>query len=340
MRTPVVGRLLRLALGLPLTLLLVTAITFVLLRLAPGDPAAALGAGSNLDGDAAQAWRRLQGLSEPWPVHYLNWLGRSLRLDFGASWVGGQAVRDIILQAMPKTAALTASALLVVYGLAVPLGVLAAIHDRSLALRILRPLAFGAYAVPSFWAALMLLVWASAGGSLPLRGLHSADADDLELFPWLIDSLWHLLLPVLCLSYAPLVRTIRFQQAASREILDAPHIQAARARGLEGAVLVRRHVVRNSLVPLVTLLTLDLPWIVGGSVVIERIFSIHGMGMVAFQAVLQRDLPVLLGVVTVVCVSSVAALAAGDVLLRWLNPAQRAAPAAGSWGEREYRRWP
>ncbi len=307
------------------TLLIVTFITFVFLRVLPGDAASALGERVSLSGEGAAAWRRLQGLDEAWPIHYLSWVRSIIHLDFGYAYMGGRAVREILWVALPKTLALTGSTVLVVYGLAIPLGFSAAVHRKNPCVRWLQRGSFLIYSIPSFWTALLLLtLLASAhSGILPMRALHSPGAEEFGVFHWFVDALWHLLLPVFCLSYAPLVRTIRYQRAAVLDVLNTAYVRAARARGLSGFLLLRRHVLRNSLIPLATLFTLDLPWIVGGSVVIERIFSIRGMGLIMFEAVLRRDLPVIMGVVTVICVSTVLALACGDLLLQWLSPRAR-----------------
>lgn len=288
----------------------ITMVAFALLHLAPGEPIAAqLGADVPAIGNAGlQEWRELRGLSAPLPVQYGRWLVRLVSLDFGHSLVDERAVTTILADALPTTMLLMGLALFVAYGAGIPLGVWAALHQGRRAERAFAVAAAALIAMPTFWMALLLLTFLASGlflTWLPLRGL---------------DGAAHLILPVACLAYAPLLRVARYQQLAVAEVLHQDFVRTARAKGIPTFALLARHVLPAAAAPLLALLSVDLPWLVGGSVVIERIFAIPGMGAVAFDAVLRRDYPVILGTTILVALMTRLATALTDALQTRLQP--------------------
>jgi peptide/nickel transport system permease protein len=303
----------------------VTLITFVLLKLAPGDPVA-LQSDSQLTAISSESlaqWRHLKGLDEPLLVQYLRWLWSFVTFDFGSSLIDEQPVRLLVAEALPRTLLLTTLALFFTYAISIPLGVHSAVHRGTRLDRVLSTTLFVLYSLPSFWGALVLLVLLGGGRLLhllPIRGLAS---DGLEGAPLLlrgVDLFWHLLLPVFCLTYPSLARTSRYQRAAMLDVIGLNYIRAARARGLSERRVIWRHAWRNALLPVLSLLSVDLPWLVGGSVIIERIFTIRGMGMLTFEAILRRDYPVIMGVTALVAVMTMIGILAGDVALAWADP--------------------
>ncbi len=311
----------RLLLTLP-TFLGITFVTFILLRLAPGDPLAMMES-PGLSGEARDALREHLGLNRPAAVEYVRWLGRVVTLDFGTSSQDGRSVLAKISEALPKTLLLSTLALALGYLIAVPLGVFAAVRRGTLGERLLTVLLFALYSLPSFWVAVMLLLLFCRPQTLdwfPMQGLTSDGFASLGVFGKLKDLLWHLVLPVACLTYASLATVSRFLRAGMLEVIRQDFIRTARAKGLSERAVVFRHALRNSLLPLVTLIGTALPALVGGSVVVEQIFGIPGMGLLAFQAILSRDYPMVMGITTLVALLTLLSLLGADLLYALVDP--------------------
>ena len=304
----------------------VTIVTFVLLRLAPGEAGALQSDGlHDASAQSLEAWRHLRGFDAPLWQQYASWLGRVLTLDFGRSLVDEQPVTRLIAAALPRPLVLAGGALVLTYMVAVPLGVHGAMRRGSRLEGGVSTLLFVLYSLPPFWVALVLILL-FAGGELvplfPLRGLTSPGVAEAGVLVRLVDLAWHLVLPVACLSYPAMARTARLMRVSLLESVGADYVRTARAKGLpEWRVIT--HALRNALVPMAALLSIDLPWLVGGSVVIERIFTIRGMGMLTFEAVLRRDYPVILGVTALAALITMAAMLAGDLLHLALDPRAR-----------------
>ena len=315
----------RLAQLLP-TFLGITVVTFVLLRIAPGDPIMITGEGGGGEafGRASmEAWRKLKGLDQPLPWQYLRWLGSLLTLDFGRSLIDERPVIELIAEATPRSLLLNGAALIFIYAAAIPLGIASAVRRGSRGDRWLSSALFFLYSLPPFWIALLAIVFLGGGSFwelLPIRGLQSEGMAEAGMLARGADLLWHLILPVFCLSYPAIARTSRFQRGAMLDVIRLPFIRTARAKGLSEAAVIRRHALKASLLPVVTLLSLDLPWLIGGSLIIERVFTIRGMGMLMFEAILRRDYPVIMGVVTLVAVATIIAVMLGDLAIAALDP--------------------
>lgn len=304
-----------------------TLLAFLLVKLAPGVPtlgSSETGSGRDL-GNSLAAWRHLHGDDAPLWQQYGTWLWAFVRLDFGRSLIDEQPVRDLLFQALPTTLLLSGSALVLTYALAVPLGIFSAHTRHTLIDRVVTATLFVFYSVPSFWLALVLLVLLAgdAQAPFPLRGLQSDGMAQAGFWLKLVDLGWHLALPVVCLALPAIARTARYQRAAALDVMGQEFITVARANGLSEQQILRRHVLPNSLLPMLTLLSVDLPWLVGGSVIIERIFTLRGMGMLTFEAVLRRDYPVLMGTTALVVMVTMLGLLLGDVALTWADPRLR-----------------
>jgi len=317
----------RLLLTLP-TFLGVTLLTLGLMHLVPGDPLTAGGGADAVHGAAPtreqlEAFRRAMGLDEPLPVRYGRWLGRVVTLDFGVSSYDHRPVADKVREALPYTLLVSGLALLLSYLLAVPLGVLSAVRrgrflDRALSLGL-----FLLYSVPSYWAAVVLLLLLAGGRYLevfPLQGLASADAASLGTLSRLGDLAWHLVLPVFVLAYASLASLSRYTRASMVEALRQDYVRTARAKGLSEGAVVLKHALRNAILPVVTLLGLGLPHLVGGSVVGEQVFGVPGMGRLGFQALATRDYNTVLAVTTLAALLTMAGMLLCDLAQAALDP--------------------
>lgn len=285
----------------PPTLVGITLVTFLLLHLAPGSPAAKR-AGLRASPEAILQLERQYGLERPLPVQYADWLWRSLRLDFGRSFVDGEPVRARLGEALPRTLGLALLAALFSYVIAVPLGcLLAAGEGRRWARATFVGLA-GVYAIPV--AALGL--FAIALGA-PFGG----------------DGAGPLLAAAACLAPAALVRLSRYQRGALLEALRADYLTTARAAGASPARALYRHALPNALLPMVTLLSAELPALLSGSVIVEEIFGVRGLGQLGFDAVLERDYPTLMGLTTLGALLTLAGVLAADLAYGLIDPRLR-----------------
>jgi len=327
----------RLLLMIP-TFLGITLIGFLIMRLAPGDPAelraagglaGAAGAGISLDKqgsiDVALAqWRKQYGLDQPLHVQYAIWLKNLVTLDFGESFKDNQPVWTKIADRVPVTINLNVLSLLVVYLVAIPLGVYSATRRNTPGDQITTVAAFILFAVPTVWAATMALVFICGGDFLylfPPGGLTSVDYD--MSWPWwkkLQDQGWHLFLPVVLLSYGGFAGLSRYMRASMLEVLEQDFVQVARAKGLRERVVIMKHAMRNSLIPLVTMLAALLPALIGGSVIIETIFSIPGMGQLGYESVRARDYPTVMALYAVSAVLTLIGILISDLLLSVVDP--------------------
>ncbi len=309
------------------TFLGITFVTFALLKLAPGEPGELFSEGELHASEQSRAeWRQLRRLDEPLGIQYLEWLSHLVRLDFGRSFIDERLVSERIVEALPRTLLVAGGALVLTYALALPLGVWAAVRRGRRVDRLIHGALAALYSLPPFWAALLLLV-ALAGGELlsifPLRGLRSPGLEDASLWTRALDLGWHLVLPVFCLAYPQLARTSRLQRSSLLEVLRQDFVRTARAKGLPEHRVVLGHALPNALSPMAAMLSIDLPALLGGSVIIERIFTIPGMGMLTMEAILRRDYPMIMGVTALAALCTMAAILAGDLLQLGLDPRAR-----------------
>jgi peptide/nickel transport system permease protein len=312
-----------------LTLLIVTLVVFLLIHLAPGEP---LGLEAEheglqrLDPGTIAAMRALYRLDEPLHRQYLLWLGDLARGDLGRSFHDRRPVADKIGERLGVTLALNALSLALMLVLAVPLGALAALRPGSAWDRLAAGGTYTLYSIPVFWAALLLqIVFAVRLGWLPLAGLRSQGHEFLDPLGRLADGALHLVLPVLCLTYGGLAYLSRFVRAALLDNVARESWRAARARGLSPAAVLVRHGLRQAGIPLLTLAGLLLPALVTGSVIVETVFAIPGLGRLFVDAAFQRDVPVLLGLTLLSGAATLAGILAADLTYTLADPRVRRA---------------
>ncbi|MEZ0314875.1 MAG: ABC transporter permease [Myxococcota bacterium] len=288
---------------LVLTFLMITLLTFALSRVAPGDPYVGDALSGVADDATIGAWRELRGQNQPLWTQYGRWLAASLSLDFGRSFIDTRPVRELLGEALGSTLVIAGSAALLTYVLAVPLGLYLALTRKRRVASVVDSGLFVLHGVPVFWGALLLGLAASTLFSV--RGSF--------------------VLPILCLTYPGLARIARYQKAATREVASTAPVLLARAKGLPESLVVRRYILRAALTAPLALLAAELPWLLGGSVVVERIFTVRGMGMLTFDAILRRDVPVIMGATAIVAIVALASSLLGDVVQTWLDPRLRRA---------------
>jgi len=327
MRAYIIRRLLQV---IP-TFIGITFITFIIIQLAPGNPILMKlqmkGEGQLADTAATkqiiEETKKLYGLDKPIPVQYLMWVKRVLTFDFGYSYKDHRKVWDKIKERLPVTLQLNILSILLVYLIAIPAGVYSAVRTESLWDRILTIGFFILYSLPSFWVAVMLIMLFGGGeywDIFPVYGISSLGAEQYPFLKWLVDRIWHLVLPVFCLSYGGWAYLSRLMKAELLEVIREDYIRTARAKGLEERIVIMKHALRNALLPLITLLAYLLPSLFGGSVIIESIFSIPGMGQLGFEAVLSRDYPVIMALTTISAILTLIGLILSDVLYAVFDP--------------------
>jgi peptide/nickel transport system permease protein len=276
----------------------ITIITFLIIHLAPGKP-------SDLEAQmrpglaiARERLEKIYGLDKPLYEQYWNWLKKMVMLDFGHSFKDSQPVLDKILQTLPNTVILNVAALLLIYLIAVPIGILSAVKQYSIFDKASTVFVFIGMAIPSFWLALLLiLVFSVKLGWLPISGMHSImiNFQSLSFGDKVWDLISHAILPVFVLAFAGLAWLSRYTRSSMLEIIRQDYITTARAKGLSERDVIYKHALRNALLPIVTIFGLSLPGLIGGSVIVETIFAWPGMGRLAYQAVLARDYPLIMG---------------------------------------------
>ncbi len=317
----------RLLLMIP-TLLGITVMVFAISRIAPGDPVSlSMGPGGQMDAERAADVRetrmRLYGLDKPVYVQYGRWLWRVVRFDFGDSIKHHRPVIELIKERLPITITLNLIAFVLIYTISLPIGVLAAVRHKRFFDQASSVILFMLWSLPVMWVGQMLIGYLCGPAFrnwFPPAGLSSNYAEQLPFFPWLADRLWHLVLPVFCLTYTGFAYLTKQVRAGMLDNLRADYVRTARAKGLSNWVVIFRHAFRNSIIPVITIMATLLPAMLGGSVIIERIFSIPGMGLLAFEAVTTRDYNVVMAVATIGGVLNLIGLLFGDIAYAIADP--------------------
>ena len=312
----------RVAVSAFLIFVLLSAVFFIV-RLAPGDPLDQV-VEENLGPENRELMRQRMGLDESLLRQYLHWLSSSARGDFGISLSQQRPVGGIIGEALPATLLLTVTAYLLHLLLALGAAVAMTARSGRAVDHWVQGVGLTLYSLPSFWLGLMLIMVLSGKlGWFPAGGMHAPDAGYLSWWPWLVDLAHHLVLPVATLALGSYIGTARYLRTSLADVLDQDYILAARARGLSERRILFHHALRNALLPIITLLGLSLPFLLGGAVVVEVVFGWPGMGRVAIEAIWARDYPVIMATTLVSAVTVVAGSLLADILYRWADPRVR-----------------
>ena len=322
----------RLVLAIPL-LIGITLISFVVIHLAPGEPTE-FGTGDTpiqSDKEVRERLRQMYGLDKPLHVQYWTWLTRLIQLDFGRSFSpDARPVLQKIGERLPVTLLLNIIELMIIVILAIPIGVFSATRQYSKFDKITTIFVFVGFATPDFWLALMLMILFGVQlGWLPISGLRSPMWEYLSFWRQQWDFVGHLVLPILVATFGGLAGFSRYMRQSMLEVVRQDYIQSARAKGLAESVVIGKHALRNALLPIVTVLGLSLPGLIGGSVIVESIFAIPGMGQLMVQAVFERDYPVIMGNLVIVAVLTLVANLIADLTYSLVDPRIRVAARRG-----------
>lgn len=291
----------RLLISVPL-LLGILCLSFLMLKLAPGEPGVIQqDLQARASGAQRETLRQMYGLDKPIYVQFGRWLWRAGRLDFGRSYMpDGRLVMAKIRERIPITLGLNVLELVIIFSVAIPLGILSATRQYSAFDKSMTLFVFVGFATPDFWLALLvMLLFGVQLGWLPMSGLRSLNYEYLSSWGQVWDFLSHLILPLLVASFGGLAFLSRLMRGSLLEVIRQDYMRTARAKGLPERTVIYKHGVRNAVIPVVTLLGMMLPGLLGGSVFIETVFAIPGMGQLFVQSAFSRDEPVLMALIVI-----------------------------------------
>jgi peptide/nickel transport system permease protein len=316
----------------------ISLISFFIMHLAPGDITSNESAfNPKASEESRQKLREMYNLDKPVIVQYGLWLKRMATLDFGKSFAShqkpvfwqttdkdGNVTKGLIQEALPITLMINILDLAITLILSIPLGIIAARkylgwQDRSITL-----INFIGFSIPGFWLSLLLMYWLGVVNNwFPISGLHSLNYESLDTWGKIKDSLSHLFLPVIIPSITGLAGITLFVKNGMLDVLHQDYITTARAKGLAENKIIYKHALRNALLPLITIVGLSIPGLIGGSVIAETIFAIPGMGKLFYDAVLMRDFPVVMGILTIGSALTLIGNLIADVMYAWADPRVR-----------------
>ena len=277
----------------------ITLISFMVIHLAPGEPTDIQTQMNPQAGTELQERLRIQyGLDQPLHVQYGKWLSQLVQLDFGESFATDRRpVFDKVVERLPVTMLLNVLSILLILAVSIPLGIASAVRRNSGFDRATTMLVFAGFAMPSFWLALLLMDWFGVRlGLLPISGLKSLGYEYLSWSGQLLDRLAHLILPVFVSALGGVAGFSRYMRSNMLEVVRQDYILTARAKGLSEKTVIYKHALRNALLPVITILGLSVPGLIGGSVIFETIFAIPGMGKLFYDGVMMRDYPLIMGI--------------------------------------------
>lgn len=315
------------------TLIIITIITFCVCRLAPGDPTQMKigGQGESQKTDAKNLinettknyYKQKFGLDKPLYQQYFIWIGNMLQGDFGNSFKDNRPVIDKIVERIPITLGMNLASFFLIYLIAIPVGIYSAARQYSFGDRLTTILMFILYSLPNFWVATLAIVFLCNVEYIkifPTSGIKSLTYDSMTFFEQMKDRFMHFFLPITILSLGSFAFISRQMRSSMLEVIRQDYIRTARAKGLSERKVVLKHALRNSLIPILTLLGGILPAMVGGSFIIETIFSIPGVGQLATQAIFDRDYPIIMAELFLVSFLTVIGILLVDILYSIADP--------------------
>ena len=307
----------RLLIAIP-SLLGISVVLFTILALAPGDPFGELATNPAIPPEVQVALRAKFGIDDPIPVRYLHWLTAMLHGDWGFSFVSRVNVDTLILQRLPTTLAVIGAAQVLALLVALPVGVLAAVRPYSVFDQVASTFALIGFSLPTFFTGIVLiLVFSVELNWLPFVFRSDLSGSGLA---WLWEELRQSVMPIVVLGLFQGATLTRFVRSAVLDVIRLDYVTTARSKGLPENAVVLKHIVRNALIPVVTLVALQMPVVFGGAIVTEQIFRVPGIGSLLINAILSNDTPVIMGVTFVFSCLVIACNLIADLLYGWLDP--------------------
>lgn len=309
-------------LGIVPLLLGITIISFIVIHLAPGKPTTLDNAlNPKISFEARQRLEKLYGLDKPLFAQYSGWLWRMARFDFGRSIGDNRLVLDKIKERIPVTLAINILSLFFILIFAIPIGVKSALMPDKIFDKAMTVFVFIGFSVPAFWLALLLMNFFGVKlGWLPISGIKSLDFEYFTFWQKIIDVSKHLVLPLFVSSITGLAGVSRYMRSSMIEALNQPYIYTARAKGVPEDKIAYKHAFRNAILPIVTILGLSVPGLLGGSVIFESIFALPGIGRLFYEAVMMRDYPLIMAEVVIGAILTMVGNLAADISYAYVDP--------------------
>jgi len=303
-------------------LLGITVITFAVMHLTPGKPTDVMtDMNMKVTAQSKERLQKLYGLDEPLYKQYGKWLNRFVLFDFGTSFKDSRPARDKIFERLPATILLNFFSLLFTCIIAVPLGIYCALKKDTIIDKTITVILFICFSVPSFWLALIFMIFFGLQlGWLPMSGLYSFNFENMNIFMKILDISKHLVLPVAVSVIVSLATLSRYTRSGMLEVLKQDYIKTAYAKGLSQRQVIFRHALKNTLLPMITIIGLSIPALIGGSFIFETIFSYPGIGRLGYEAVMARDYPVVMGIATLSAVLTLLGNIIADVSYKIADP--------------------
>ncbi len=300
-------------------LFIISLISFIAINLAPNSFFASGELNPNITPEAIEQLKSIYGLDKPLYIQFFSWIYSILQLDFGISFTSGEKVKEEILSRIPITLTINIVSMILIFIISLYFGIKSAMKKNSIFDRFTNQLSLLSFSMPSFYLALVLvLVFSIKFELFPIAGLHSVPNDGS--LNYYLDFAWHLTLPIFIIVFGGIGSLILYIRALTIEILKSDYIFFARARGLDNKKILRYYILPNLYPPVITLLGLSLPGVIGGSVILETIFSIDGMGLLFYQSALSHDYPVIMGILIIGAFLTLIGNMFADLILLKLNP--------------------
>ncbi|WP_141053354.1 ABC transporter permease [Aliarcobacter cryaerophilus] len=300
-------------------LFIISLISFIAINLAPNSFFASGELNPNITPEAIEQLKAIYGLDKPLYIQFFSWIYSILQLDFGISFTSGEKVKEEILSRIPITLTINIVSMILIFIISLYFGIKSAMKKNSIFDRFTNQLSLLSFSMPSFYLALVLvLVFSIKFELFPIAGLHSVPNDGS--LNYYLDFAWHLTLPIFIIVFGGIGSLILYIRALTIEILKSDYIFFARARGLDNKKILRYYILPNLYPPVITLLGLSLPGVIGGSVILETIFSIDGMGLLFYQSALSHDYPVIMGILIIGAFLTLIGNMFADLILLKLNP--------------------
>lgn len=300
-------------------LFIISLISFIAINLSPNSFFASGELNPNITEESIKHLKSIYGLDKPLYVQFFSWITAIVQLDFGISFSSGQEVREEILSRIPITLSINIISLTLVFIISLFLGITSALKKNSFFEKFTQQLALLSFSMPSFYLALLsVLIFSVWLEILPIAGLHSLE--EKIGIAYYLDIAWHLVLPIFIITFGGIGSFTLYIRSLTLEILKSDYIFFAKARGLSKKKILLHYILPNLYPPVITLIGLCLPGIIGGTVILESIFSIDGMGLLFFQSALSKDYPVIMGILIIGAFLTLLGNILADIVLIKLNP--------------------
>ena len=300
----------------------ITLISFFVIHLAPGKPTdVQTNLNPKVSYEARIRLEKLYGLDKPLHIQYLNWLKRIVLFDFGRSYVDDRPVSEKIAACLPVTLLINISSMILILGIGIPLGVLSAVKRGSFLDKVTTVGTFLGFSAPEFWLALLAMsLFSIKLGWLPISGIKSLDFDYYSLFGKVWDIARHIALPVFIAALGSLAGISRYMRSAMIGVIHQDYIRTARAKGLSESQVIYKHALKNAILPVITILGLSIPGLIGGSVIFESIFAIPGMGRLFYGSVMARDYSTIMGILSIGAILTLLGNLLADIAYSYADP--------------------